>query len=149
MGSEEPSGGIPQLLNPPLGRCPSRSIGSGGPMASPRWRFYGFGSGLESNERRSRRPCSLLSGVRQGHWGLSWLSLPGSVQREAASSPSRADLRTSISCCSYRMRRLPLRDATRSVEMQQLHMQRLDVWDECTIQWKRKRGSVMLPWWHE
>ena len=72
MGSAKPSGGTPQLLNSPPGRCPSRSIGSGGPMASPRWRFYGFGSGfrierekvetsLSASERGRARPLGLVS----------------------------------------------------------------------------------------
>ena len=50
-GSIEPSCGIRLLLNPPPGRCLSRSIGSGGPLASPRWSFCGLGSRLESNEK--------------------------------------------------------------------------------------------------
>ena len=117
MGSAEPSGGTPQLLNPPPGRCLSRSISSGGPMASPRWRFCGFGSGLESNEKRLRRPCPLLSRVRQGRWGSSLLFLPGSVRHEAASSPSWTNLRTSACGRLYRMRRWPFHDVTRSVGM--------------------------------
>ena len=45
-------------------------------MASPRWRFCGFGSGLESNEKRSRCPSPLLNGFGQGRWGSSQLFSP-------------------------------------------------------------------------
>ena len=50
-GSVEPSCGIPLLLNSPLGRCLSHLIGSGGPLASPQWRFCGLGSRLGLNEK--------------------------------------------------------------------------------------------------
>jgi len=94
-GLTEPSCGIPLLLNPPPDRCSSCSIGLGGPLASPRWRFYGFRSRLGSNEKVNIT-LSASKRVRRRPLGLICVFSHGPVQHEAASSPSWASLRTPV-----------------------------------------------------
>ena len=77
-GSAEPSCGTALLLNPPPGRCPSRSIGSGGPLASPRWRFCGHGSRLGSNEK-VEMTLSASEQIGRGLLCLIYIFSPGSV----------------------------------------------------------------------
>ena len=52
-------------------------MGSGGPLASPRWRFYGFGLGLDSNEEKVETPLPASERGRAGPLGarLGYFSL--------------------------------------------------------------------------
>ena len=69
---------------------------SGGPLASPRWRFYGLGSRSGPNEKVE---MTLYASNRVGRRSLGLICVfsPGSGRREAASSPSWVGLRTLIS----------------------------------------------------
>ena len=97
-------------------------MGLGGPLASPWWRFCGFGLGLDSNEKRSRRPCPLLSGVGQGRWGLisvisPWLCLTRGGLEPFAVRPSN------LGHLSFRIERGDCHFVTQheAFGMQQLH----------------------------
>ena len=78
MGSIEPTCGISLLLNPSPSRCPSRSIGLGGPLASPRRRFCGFGLRLELSKKGQDVPVRFWAGSSKAvgtHLGFSPLAL--------------------------------------------------------------------------
>ena len=66
-------------------RSPNTNLG--GPLASPRWRFYGYGSMLGSDEK-VEMTLSASEWVRQRPLGLIYVFSLGFVQHEAATSPS-------------------------------------------------------------
>ena len=67
----------------------------GGLLASPRWRFYGLGLRSGSNEK-VEMTLSAFKRVGRRPLGPICVFSPGSGQREAASGPSRAGLRTLV-----------------------------------------------------
>ena len=69
---------------------------SGGPLASPRWRFYGLGSRLGSN-KNVEMTLSAFKWVGRRPLGLIYIFSPSSGRRGAALSPSWVHLRTLVS----------------------------------------------------